>query len=308
MLVSFCLPARNEEQALPRLLLSMRAAVSAPAWDPAWQHEFLLGDSASNDGTVSVFKAALGSEAGLSGRVVSLTCAGKARAWNALVAAARGEILVFCDADISLSPEAPAALVRALLDRPGMAAAAGRLLAPADPQAGWLYRRLAIKMREFADKPVPFLNGPLYALRRDAVTGLPDDVLHEDACLNMLLGAERIIAVAGAIGWQRPPATISEYYHRQVRVYTAGRQLAALDPVAYARFRRDTADPRSRAERQAGLSPAERRFKVVTFWLSWLQHAADKLADRAAEKMARRRGWQDCAWSSAPSSKTGVRC
>lgn len=308
MLISFCLPARNEEHALPRLLAALLAAVADPAWDRAWQCEFLLADSASNDGTAAVFRATLAQADPPVpvARVLTLAQAGKARAWNALAAAARGDIMVFCDADITLPPSTPAALIRELLAEPALAAAAGVLLAPPDAIAGLLYRRLAIKMKEFAAKPVPFLNGPLYALRRGVVTILPEEVLHEDACLNMLLGGERIHTVSGALGWQRPPATLGEYYRRQVRVYAAGRQLAAADPAAYARFRHSTADPRSRALRQAGLTAAERRFKVVTFWLGWLQHALDRRARREAEKIACQADWGSCAWATAPSSKAGA--
>lgn len=307
MLVSVCIPAHNEAAALPALLASLHAALAVPYWPADWRSEVLLGANACNDGTETVFaertRAAGRTLAADADRIISVPAAGKARAWNALTAAARGGVLVYCDADIRLEPVAVTALVTALQDTPAAQAAAGVLLAPARAQATALYRRLAVKMAEFAAKPAAFLNGPVYALRRGAVAELPVDVINDDLWLGICIGAGRIVRVPGAVGWQAPPAHWGEYYRREVRMRTGDLQARAHFGARYDAYRRATADVRSRAERQAALTAAERAAKRATGWVAWLQHAVDRCADRAARRCAARAAWSDCAWSTAASSK-----
>lgn len=312
--ISICLPAHNEARALPATLRALLAAVQpGAAWSADWQAEILLGANACTDATGEIFRATM-QAAGRAvrdadgDRIVSIPRAGKWRAWNALVTAARGDILLFCDADIMVEPDAPGRLVQALLDDPAAAAAAGALLAPVSGGESALYRRLAVKMKEFADKPVAFLNGPLYAVRRAMLPWpMPDDTINDDLWLGMTLGADRIRRVPAACGWQLPPARLAEYYRREVRMRTGDRQARAGAPAAYAAYRRATADPRPKAERAAALAAADRATKRRLFWIGWVQHVADKLAERAAAKLAARQGWRDCAWATAPSSKIGKR-
>ncbi len=307
MLVSVCIPAHNEERALPAMLTSLHAALAPPHWPAEWRSEVLLGANACSDGTETVFaervRVAGRMLAADADRVIGVPVAGKARAWNALTAAARGEVLVYCDADIRLAPAAVTALVTALQGTPAAPAAAGSLLAPAGAGATALYRRLAVKMAELAAKPAAFLNGPLYALRRGAVTELPVAVINDDLWLGISIGAERIVRVPEAIGWQAPPAHWGEYYRREVRMRTGDLQARAHFGARYDAYRRATADVRSRAARQAALTAEERAVKRATGWAAWLQHAVDRCADRAARRCAARAAWDSCAWSTAASSK-----
>ena len=132
---------------------------------------------------------------------------------------------------------------------------------------------------------------------------MPDDTINDDLWVGLTLGADRIRPVPEATGWQRPPATWGEYYRREVRMRCGDRQARVRAPERYAAYRRATADPRTKAERAAALSPAEVALKRRLFWAGWLQHAADRLADRAADRLAARQAWRACAWSTAPSSK-----
>jgi GT2 family glycosyltransferase len=91
-LLSFVVPAHNEEYELPRALASTRAAAEA-AHQP---FEIIVVDDASTDAT-----AAIASEAGAV--VVPVNFRQIAAARNAGAAVARGHVLFFVDADTSIS-------------------------------------------------------------------------------------------------------------------------------------------------------------------------------------------------------------
>lgn len=102
--VSVLLPLRNEAH---RVLGCLRALRALPAEDCA---EIVVLDDASTDGTAEVVRAELGDDP----RLVLLTgegdpprgWLGKPWACARLADAATGEVLVFCDADVILSPDA----------------------------------------------------------------------------------------------------------------------------------------------------------------------------------------------------------
>lgn len=94
--VSVLIPARNEELALPHLLASLNAQ-TAPA------DEVLVIDDASSDCTASLAR---------SGGATVLTSSGLPDGWSGKCwalhqgqAAASGDVLVFLDADVTLSPD-----------------------------------------------------------------------------------------------------------------------------------------------------------------------------------------------------------
>ncbi|SEH85807.1 Glycosyltransferase like family 2 [Mycolicibacterium rutilum] len=109
--VSILVPARDEAHRIAptiRSLLAQRGLSDA---------EIVVLDDGSTDGTADVVRAAAGSDP----RVTVLTGAepppgwlGKPHACAQLAAAARGEILVFVDADVVLAPHAVAAAVAVL--------------------------------------------------------------------------------------------------------------------------------------------------------------------------------------------------
>jgi len=307
-LVSVCIPAHNEQTALPGTLQTWWRAISHPQFSHQYEVEFLLGANACTDATEKTFMECITGWPEIKnggqvvGRVITTDRPGKVIAWNSLAAAAQGEILIFSDADILISPEAPMQLLLAFAEKE-TAAAGGVLLAPELPRMTALYRRLSVKMKEFATKPVPYLNGPLYALRAGTVTEIPEEIINEDTYLNLIIGAARIKTVKTAWGWQLPPSGLREYYHRQVRMRAGSQQLAEIYGKKYTIFRQKTADPRTRAARHRILTAAERRTKQLTFWVAWLQHLLDSRADREVAKMSATAGWHTCSWAAAESSK-----
>jgi glycosyltransferase involved in cell wall biosynthesis len=102
-LVSALVAAYNEERHIAGCLQSLRQQTWAPL-------EILVADDGSRDGTAAIAEAA-----GV--RVLRLQeHRGKARALNTAAAVARGEVLVFCDADLEYSPEYVERLVRPILE------------------------------------------------------------------------------------------------------------------------------------------------------------------------------------------------
>ena len=103
--VSVLIPARNEELNLARLLPSLIRSEVKP-------HEILVLDDESSDGTAGVANEIL-SRSGIPYRVIAGQpwhpengMLGKNHACQQLADAASGEVLLFCDADLIVSPRA----------------------------------------------------------------------------------------------------------------------------------------------------------------------------------------------------------
>ena len=102
-MLSFIVPAYNEELELPSTLSAIHAAARASS-DP---YEIIVVNDASTDGTAAV--------AGSGGaRVVTIDRRQIAAARNAGASAARGGILFFVDADTRIAPSHVAGALRAL--------------------------------------------------------------------------------------------------------------------------------------------------------------------------------------------------
>lgn len=100
---SVIVPARDAEETLARTLAAL-AQQRAP-----WPYEVIVVDDASTDGTVGVARGAAGCVT-----VLKQPALGPAAARNLGVAAARGRVLAFCDADVFPTPDWLAAGVSAL--------------------------------------------------------------------------------------------------------------------------------------------------------------------------------------------------
>lgn len=103
MLVSFVIPAHNEELLLPRTLNAVRDAAKHLAHD----HEVVVVDDASEDHTAEIARE-------FGAKVVRTECRQIAGARNAGARAARGDMLIFVDADTAVSPGAVRGAVDAI--------------------------------------------------------------------------------------------------------------------------------------------------------------------------------------------------
>ena len=102
-MLSFIVPAYNEEAELPTTLRLLRAAADASAED----YEIIVVDDASTDRTADVASAA-------GARVIAVKHRQIAAVRNAGARAARGDILFFVDADTHITPRNVTEALRAL--------------------------------------------------------------------------------------------------------------------------------------------------------------------------------------------------
>jgi len=104
MNISIIIPTKNEQQNLPRLLLSIRNAQTPP-------EEIIIIDNRSTDGTVRVAKDVWGQRK--SNPPLRIITKGRERSQqrNAGAQRARGTHLLFLDADMEILPSLPAKLL-----------------------------------------------------------------------------------------------------------------------------------------------------------------------------------------------------
>lgn len=102
-MISFIIPAYNEEQLLGRTLTALHAAASALSQP----YEIVVVDDASTDRTVAIAREHGARVIGVENRQIAATR-------NAGAREARGEWLVFIDADTVVSPEAVAGACEAM--------------------------------------------------------------------------------------------------------------------------------------------------------------------------------------------------
>lgn len=102
--VSLLIPARNEEENM-RTLLPLLAEINYP------NLEILILDDASEDATAALAVAPGSAATLLSGKPLPQGWLGKNWACAQLAEHSTGDILIFCDADVSMSPESVTATV-----------------------------------------------------------------------------------------------------------------------------------------------------------------------------------------------------
>jgi cellulose synthase/poly-beta-1,6-N-acetylglucosamine synthase-like glycosyltransferase len=179
--VSILLPVHNGERWLAEKLRSIR--------ELDYPQELLttiIISSASTDATLSIAKQ----HAGPHVEVIEVQQPGKARALNAGLAAAKGEILFLTDVRQFIEPESLKALIEHFAD-PRVGAVSGELviregnsLEEAAVGLYWKYEKLIRKAQSQIDS-VPGATGAIYAVRRDLTRTMPEGTLLDDVYLPM---------------------------------------------------------------------------------------------------------------------------
>jgi colanic acid/amylovoran biosynthesis glycosyltransferase len=171
--------------------------------------ELVFASDGSTDGTVSRLAQARAGDL----QVVELKDhGGKARALNAAVAASRGELLVFTDADALLAPGALAALL-APFARAEVGGVCGqrRIAEGSDALAGaqsdYVSFDSRIKAWESARGRLTSNDGKLYALRRSAFRPVPDGVTDDLwSCLQAIRNGHEFVFAPDAVAEIRLPS------------------------------------------------------------------------------------------------------
>ncbi len=231
--VSIVLAAHNEEAAIGQRLENILALDY-----PTDRLETIVASDGSEDATVAI----AGAYAGRGVRVLDLGRIGKADALNEAVSTARGEVIVFTDANTMFERRAIRALVQPFAD-PSVGGAAGdqRYLAaePGDEAAGersyWDLERM-LKQAESASWSTIAATGAIYAIRHELFepvrSGVTDDFITSTA---VIAQGRRLVFVPDAVAWEPVAPSGRLEYGRKVRIMTRGlrgvfARRALLDP------------------------------------------------------------------------------
>ncbi|HEU0318513.1 MAG TPA: glycosyltransferase [Solirubrobacteraceae bacterium] len=155
--------------------------------------------------------------------VLELPRGGKVRAQDAGVAAARGELLAFSDANSSWEPEALGRLCAAFADgRVGYACGQVRFVRAdgGDNQEGLYWRyELAVRRLESELRSITAGNGAIYATRRDSYL-VVDPIMGHDLSFpfKMVKGGWRAVYVPEALAREKMVPTIEGEFARKRRM------------------------------------------------------------------------------------------
>jgi cellulose synthase/poly-beta-1,6-N-acetylglucosamine synthase-like glycosyltransferase len=164
-------------------------------------------------------------------RVLDLPRRGKAAALAAGAAQARGDLLVFTDANTVFHRDALRALVSNFAD-PDVGGVAGHttyLVGETTASAGrgeglyWRYDTW-LKRLETMTGSVVSAHGGMHAVRRELFRGVEDPAVTDDFAISTSVVAQgkRLVFEPGAHGFEQPMASTGSEFHRRVRLMTRG--------------------------------------------------------------------------------------
>jgi glycosyltransferase involved in cell wall biosynthesis len=236
VLLTIGVPAFNEESSIAH---SLRALLSS-AERSSVEFEIVVVVSGSRDATVANARAILNDVPGAR-IIVEPERLGKAHALNVIAASARGEVLLFCDADALVDPEAVSTFVDAFVSDPELA------LAYARPEVldgesrlftwlGTLTSSAVDEYRSLADgSGLWFICGHLYAIRRQSWAPIPESIVADDPYLGLakMIAGEKVAYLRKAIIRIKTPQTWSDYSRQKLRNRFARLQLPIIPSTQF---------------------------------------------------------------------------
>ena len=236
-------------------------------------------------------------------RVLLAAWRGKPRAMNTLWQWACGDLLLFCDADVRIDPQAIAYLYARMRAEPQVGLVAAREVPMLEAEASIWSRMGALPYRfNFGNA-----GGRLFLIRKDVLSGpMPEDLLLEDAWLTVAVGKQHVRKAVQAQVFFVLPQTWRDYFAERVRAEGGKMQirrqhanLLANGPVAaypWAEFLRTIRIHEYGLVLLAlgirGLAGlwARRRLKRVGFYSLYRPFVSTKRWDTAASVESRRSG------------------
>lgn len=237
----FC--AYNEAGAMPEKLANLTMLKSL---HPTL--EILAFDDGSSDGTGDLIAA--------QGDLVTLIRgpgrSGKAHGMKQLAARARGDILIFTDANVLLDPDAVERLLARYAD-PDIGGVLGSLHyigqgESATASVGSLYWRIEERLKDEESRTGNVLgaDGSIFSIRRSLYPDFPDSVL-DDLTVSMavVFAGKRLVKAKDVIARERLVTARKDEYRRKVRIAARAwhthshlrpqlRRMAAIDRFKYA--------------------------------------------------------------------------
>ncbi|WP_164100511.1 glycosyltransferase family 2 protein [Candidatus Laterigemmans baculatus] len=199
----------------------------------------------ASDGSTDRTEAIAESYAGRGVQLLALPRLGKARTLNAAVAVARGEVLVFSDANSMLEARALRQLVAPFAD-PGVGGVAGdqRYLPSRGDADGcgersyWSLDRW-LKRAESRGGHAVSATGAIYAIRRKLFEEIPEGVTDDFVTsTGVIEQGYRLVFAEEAVAWEPVAESQQSEFARKVRVITRGlrsllRRRSLLNPWRY---------------------------------------------------------------------------
>jgi cellulose synthase/poly-beta-1,6-N-acetylglucosamine synthase-like glycosyltransferase len=232
--VSVVLAAHNEAQVITRKLDNTLALNY-----PRECLEMVVASDGSDDDTADLVAKYAAPQV----KLLRLPRGGKNRALNAAVAAARGEILVFTDADAMFRLDALRHLVAPFSD-PQVGGVAGdyrhatNVVEGANERSYWDFERRLKGWQSCADSMTSAW-GPIYAIRRSLFKPIPAGVTDDYFISAQVLAAHRRLIFEPRAAASGPVATSTQAeFRRKVRIISAGlrgvwEMRALLNPLEY---------------------------------------------------------------------------
>lgn len=208
--------AYNEAVALPSKIANLRAIQQACP-----DLEMIAYSDGSSDRTVTLLQHA----ADVVRLIVCTERAGKAVGIRRMIREARGEIVIFTDANVILEPASIALLLHYFTD-PGIGGVAGSLRylngnAGATARAGGLYWRLeeAIKQQESRVGSIMGADGSIFAMRRTLYPMVPPDLLDDmTASLSVTLAGYRLTHSTRVVAYEKNATSAGDEFRRKRRI------------------------------------------------------------------------------------------
>lgn len=226
--VSMIVAAHNEEEVIRDKVENCLKLDFGPA-----DAEIFIVSDGSVDGTNSILDAYTNADQRL--RIIRYhPRAGKANALNVAVAQARGEVLIFNDANVMIDEHSCRVLLAPFAD-PEVGAVCGRVLVKArgtEEIAGEsLYMRYesAVQHAEALLGSMVGVDGALFALRRELFSPLPPDTILDDFTLSMQAPARgmRIVYQSQARAVEEVVPSAANEFKRKARIVAGGYQFLA---------------------------------------------------------------------------------
>lgn len=164
---------------------------------------------------------------------------GKAIAWNVLRAVARGDVVVFLDADVAFSADVVGRLLSLLAAHPDAVLASPKTTCAPRPTA---FERIMAAPYAI---DFPNLSGQLYAARRAGLPAtMPEDLIEPERWLELVVGAAHVVRDPAALVAVRLPGTLRDFFRQRIRIEMGKVQLRHDYPGLDAR---GAVQPRARA-------------------------------------------------------------
>ncbi|MGC9356226.1 MAG: glycosyltransferase family 2 protein [Anaerolineae bacterium] len=221
--ITFVVPAYNEESVIVEKIENLQMLDY-----PAELREIIIIADGSNDGTVDLVKAY--SERGVR-LLFQPERQGKIAAMNRAVPFARGDILIFSDANAMMERDSIQQLVPNFAD-PAVACVSGEKRIRPDEEvqaegesAYWRYEAFMKRADSLVNTAIGAV-GEFFAIRRELYRPMETDNLIEDFVLSMRLVMDgwRVVYEPGAIVWEEASPSLKGEWRRRVRMAAGGFQ------------------------------------------------------------------------------------